>query len=116
LYRDEKAHKGELWRGIIVIEGPNPGEIWDDFCLTNMDMIYYDGKPLFEVVFWGGEDGGEIVEKVELSGFKVTLGRVTERSKSGDDISGSGNVLNSGQQDMAWEKQQPPHQIVFDNA
>lgn len=78
LYRDEKNHKGELWRGTIVLEERDDEAIWDDFCTTDIDMFYYAGTPLLEVVFWGGEDGGN-VEKLELSGFRVKMGRVGSR-------------------------------------
>lgn len=77
LYRDEKNQRGELWRGVIVVEERNHElPIWDDDCTTDIDQSYYAGKPLLEIVFWGGEDGKSVVEEVEMSAFKVKMGRV----------------------------------------
>jgi hypothetical protein len=79
LYRDEKNHKGELWRGVIVLEDRNHEAIWDGHCITDIDPFYYAGTPLLEIVFWGGEDGDNVVEELEMSGFRIKMGR--ERSK-----------------------------------
>jgi hypothetical protein len=88
LYREEKEKKGELWKGIAVPEERGEG-IWDDFCITDDDPVQYAGKPLFEVVFWGPEDGKSSVREVELSAFRVKLGRVEEGGMgSGSDMGG----------------------------
>ncbi|KAK5689681.1 hypothetical protein LTR97_012680 [Elasticomyces elasticus] len=67
---------GEVWRFINVLDTPAEtnvtSEIWNDFCVANMDPISYGGKPLTEVIFW--TEGGEVTE-VELSAFRVTMGK-----------------------------------------
>ncbi|KAK5710187.1 hypothetical protein LTR15_012987 [Elasticomyces elasticus] len=67
---------GEVWRFINVLDTPAEtnvtSDIWNDFCVANMDPISYGGKPLTEVIFW--TEGGEVTE-VELSAFRVTMGK-----------------------------------------
>lgn len=73
-YREDGAgRKGEVWRGMVVLENRGAGA-WDDHCVTNYDPFSYADKPLLEVVFWEGE--GEIVEELEMVGFRVNMGRV----------------------------------------
>lgn len=42
--------------------------VWDDYCLTDMSGVIYDGRPLNEVIFWEGE--------VELTAFRIRLGKI----------------------------------------
>lgn len=77
LYRDEEKKKGELWRGVVVPEKRGDG-VWDEFCLTDEDPDSYAGKPLFEFVLWGAEDGKYRVREVEVSAFRVRLEREVE--------------------------------------
>lgn len=69
LYVDEETHRGERWRALPVPaeRGERMG-VWDDFCITDIDGVMYDGRPLNEVVFWEGE--------VELTAFRVRLGKL----------------------------------------
>jgi hypothetical protein len=103
LYRDEKNHKGELWRGTIVLEDRDHEAIWDDFCLTDLDPLYYAGTPLLEIVFWGGEDGGNVVEEVEMSGFRVKMGRVRNKETNGE-IPVKNKFTNGNQQEIMFER------------
>jgi hypothetical protein len=75
LYRNQTALKGELWRSLIVIDrlSEEEDDVWDDFCITDIDQATYAEVPLNEMVFWS-DDNGEIVE-VELPAFRVTLKR-----------------------------------------
>ena len=75
LHVDEEKQRGEKWRMQIVPPRPKEGEekVWDDFCITDVDTLMYDGRPLYETVFWAG-DGGRVGE-VELTAFRVRLGR-----------------------------------------
>ena len=76
LHRHPDNQTGELWR-IINVPGTRQHEqVWDDFCITNIDPLFYGGKPLLELVFWEGEDGE--VESVEATGFRVVLEREKE--------------------------------------
>jgi len=52
---------------------PSLAGIWDGFCITNVDLMMYDGLPLNEAVFYEGKDGR--VEEVELTAFRVRLKR-----------------------------------------
>ncbi|KAK5724666.1 hypothetical protein LTR15_004713 [Elasticomyces elasticus] len=79
LFKDETSQQGEIWRMQIVHERNNDGAIWDDFCLTDVDPVSYAGLPLNEVVFWHGE------QVVELSAFRVKMGRLGGGSSEGID-------------------------------
>jgi hypothetical protein len=78
LYRNQTARKGELWRGLIVIDQLSEGqdEVWDDFCITDMDLATYGEVPINEIVFWG-DDNGNIVE-LQWPAFRVKLKRTKE--------------------------------------
>lgn len=99
LYRDEKNNKGELWRGVVVPEKRNLEAIWDDQCITDLDTLYYAGIPLLEVVLWGGEDGVNIVEEVEMSGFRVKLGRLKNGERNTEVMIGK-KFTNGKQQEI----------------
>ncbi|OBT65801.1 hypothetical protein VE03_03315 [Pseudogymnoascus sp. 23342-1-I1] len=74
LYREDGAgRKGEVWRGLVVLE-ERGGGAWDDHCSTNYDPLSYADKPLLEVVFWEGEGG--VMEELEMVGLRVSLARV----------------------------------------
>ena len=69
LYVDEERQVGERWRALPVpVEQKERKEVWDDFCITYMYDVAYDGRPLNEVVFWDDE--------VELTAFRIRLGKV----------------------------------------
>lgn len=76
LFRDEKKQKGEEWRALFTeFRSEGIGEIWDDFCLTNIEAPLYAGVGFNELVFWDrGKDGK--FGKLELSAFRVNLTRV----------------------------------------
>lgn len=79
LYRDEKRKKGELFRAVLDMSPRHDGGprgVWDDFCVTNVDLFMYAGKPVGEVVFWDTDDKGGRYDRVELSAFRVSLNRV----------------------------------------
>ncbi|KAK6392459.1 hypothetical protein LTR65_003589 [Meristemomyces frigidus] len=65
---------GEVWRFYNVFDTPAEtnvtSEVWNDYCITNMDPIGYAGKPLLELVFWRDERS---VKELELSAFRVVL-------------------------------------------
>ena len=69
LYVDEETQRGERWRALPVppeqVETKRP---WDDFCITSMYGVMYDGLPLNEVIFWEDE--------VELTALRIRLKRV----------------------------------------
>lgn len=79
LYRDEKNKRGELFRAVLDViprhSGGPPG-VWDDFCVTNVDILMYAGKPVGEVVFWDTDDGGFRFDRLEMSAFRVWLDRL----------------------------------------
>ncbi len=74
--RQGRRGTGEVWRIINVLDtdaqsGKDSG-IWNDYCISNFDLVSYGGKPLTEVVFWMDRD---VVKEVELSAFGVVMGR-----------------------------------------
>ena len=77
LHVDEKKQRGEKWRMQIVPPRPEEGEqkVWDEFCITDVDTLMYDGRPLYETVFWEGNGEDERVGEVELTAFRVRLRR-----------------------------------------
>lgn len=80
LYLDEKKQQGELWRVSIADERlEGSGDVWDDFCITDVDHPLYAGAALNEMIFWEKENGR--YNRVELSAFRVNLTR-TDREES----------------------------------
>lgn len=108
LYVDEPAQKGEKWRLIPQNISPDPHEkttsgdsgsssVWDNFCVSDWDIIAYAGKPMTEIVFWGGgaaDEHHEGSESVQLSGFRSTLYR-KKKERGGND---RGSSTSSSQQ------------------
>jgi hypothetical protein len=75
LYRDQSKLDGELWRFAPVLDIPSgDAAIWDDFCVSDVDNLMYDGKPLNEIVFWD-KDKDEMYGTAELTAFRVSLAR-----------------------------------------
>lgn len=76
LYRNAQDQKGEEWR-IQPVEERLDGEheIWDDFCITDVDGPLYAAVPMNNVVFWDQGEKGTF-ETLELSAFRVNLTRV----------------------------------------
>jgi hypothetical protein len=83
LFKNESSQTGEIWRMVIVRErkrgDAESGELFGEFCLTDIDTLSYGGLPLNEVVFWL-ED-----RRVEVSAFGVTF----ERSDGRRGVSGT---------------------------
>lgn len=80
LFRDENKQLGELWRMTISNERTEvEGSIWDDYCITNLDLPMYAGVAYNELVFWDKEKDGKY-GTVELSAFRVNLTR-TEKDE-----------------------------------
>ena len=78
LHVDEQRQEGEKWRMQIVPPRPEEENVWDDFCVTDVDSLMYDGRPLYETVFW--EENGRVGE-VELTAFRVKLRREEEKDE-----------------------------------
>jgi hypothetical protein len=78
LYRNQTTRKGELWRGLIVIDqlSEEQDEVWDDFCITDIDLATYGEVPINEIAFWS-DDNGKIAE-LEWPAFRVKLKRTKE--------------------------------------
>lgn len=80
LFKDEKRQKGEIWRMLLTPEREKgkEQEIWDEFCITNIDVLNYAGVPLNELVFWHDEN------LVELTAWRVNLtAKAAESNGSG---------------------------------
>ncbi|KAK5054550.1 hypothetical protein LTR84_001441 [Exophiala bonariae] len=91
LYRDEKNKRGELFRAVLDVvprHSGGPPSVWDDFCVTNVDLLMYAGKPVGEVVFWNTDDGGYRFDRVEMSAFRVWLDRVGNDKHEADSSEG----------------------------
>ncbi|CAK3956300.1 Hypothetical predicted protein [Lecanosticta acicola] len=74
LFEDEENQQGEIWRVTAVNERTEDAEagVWDEHCVTDVDVLRYAGQPVTKVVFWH-EKG-----VVELPAFQLTLRRVPE--------------------------------------
>jgi CubicO group peptidase (beta-lactamase class C family) len=74
-YVDEVNKEGEKWRAAFVFDrNLDEKGVWDDWCITDVDIGIYAGMPLNEIVFWDGEH--EVVSDVQLTAFRVNLTRV----------------------------------------
>ncbi len=72
---------------LIVLDRLDDDEdIWDDFCITDVDVASYAGVPLNELVFWSNKDGE--VDEVELPAFRIRLLRETGGGGRMDAIGG----------------------------
>ncbi|RMZ82974.1 hypothetical protein DV737_g1795, partial [Chaetothyriales sp. CBS 132003] len=82
LHADEENQQGERWRILIVppLKSVEKQGVWDGFCLTDVDLLMYDGNPLNEMILWAGKDGK--IEKVEPTAFRVVLRREREQAEA----------------------------------
>ena len=71
LFYNATAKEGELWRAVIVSDEPRSG-VWDDFCITDIDLDVYAGIPINELVFWRHKGS---VSEVGLPAFRITLSK-----------------------------------------
>lgn len=81
LYKDEENQRGEIFRMLVLAE-PKPDAkpgVWDDFCITDVDVMVYAGKPLNEVVFWHDEG------TVELPAWNLKASRSSPRQRTADE-------------------------------
>ena len=77
LFDNETQQKGEKWRLLpqrVAPQRDKSTSVWDSLCISDWDTLAYAGKPVNEIVFWGGERGGS-AECVHLTGFRSTLCR-----------------------------------------
>lgn len=79
LFADPQKQAGEIWRALLVPQKRTVG-VWDDFCNNMVDSGLYAGKKLNELVFWTDDD--DVVTKVEVSAFYVSLHKDGRRSLS----------------------------------
>lgn len=76
LYRNAAEQKGEEWRFQPVEDRDHQGgEIWDDFCITDIEGPLYAAVPINSLVFWD-QGEGKAFETLELSAFRANLTRV----------------------------------------
>ncbi|EAW24644.1 serine hydrolase domain-containing protein [Aspergillus fischeri NRRL 181] len=104
LYRDEEEQVGEIWRIAVVMDPRAPPDpvlgrssehktnaglwsgstrVWDEFCITDVDNIMYEGRPLSEVVFWDRDEETGMFEKVELTALRINLTRADQMEEGG---------------------------------
>lgn len=78
LYRNAQDQKGEEWR-VQPVETRTPGdrEIWDDYCITDVDGPLYAAVAINSLVFWD-QGKGKAFQTLELSGFRVNLTRALD--------------------------------------
>jgi hypothetical protein len=111
LYRNAETQTGEVWRVAIVLDPEAPPEpllglwsehennaglwsgmrpVWDEFCITDVDVIMNAGTPLSEVVFWDKDEKTGMFGKVELTAFRINMTRADQREEEGLN---EGNVI-----------------------
>lgn len=62
------------------LEHEEEENVWDEFCITNIDVESYAGVALNEIVFWN--NGAGDVAEAELPAFRVTLKKQAEKDAS----------------------------------
>ena len=77
LYRDVRQQTGERWRLLVTKLGEDDHSIWGDFCVTDIDTLMYDGRPLNEAVFWNEDENGRFTS-LELTAFRLVMDRLGE--------------------------------------
>jgi hypothetical protein len=85
LYVDEERQRGEKWRIVVVPlrSGEAAKEVWDEFCITDVDFLMYDGRPFNEVVFWDDDEEEGRGGVVDFTGFRSRLRRNGRESEAG---------------------------------
>ncbi|XPS67708.1 hypothetical protein M3J09_000009 [Ascochyta lentis] len=85
LYRNAKKQQGEEWRLQPVEERDHQeGQVWDDFCITDIEGPLYAGVPINNLVFWNKSEK-EAYNTLELSAFRANLTRVPEKKALDDE-------------------------------
>ncbi|KAF1926683.1 beta-lactamase/transpeptidase-like protein [Didymella exigua CBS 183.55] len=85
LFRNAQDQKGEEWRGQPVEDrNHHDREIWDDFCITDIEGPLYAAVPINNLVFWD-QDRHNRFKTLELSAFRVNLTRVYEKHEAGEE-------------------------------
>ena len=79
LFDNEEKQEGEKWRllpgeTVASEQKKTGGSVWDNFCVSDWDILMYAGKPLNEIVFRGREPDGSFGQ-VQLTGVGSTLYR-----------------------------------------
>lgn len=79
---DNQTRTGEVWRFINVIDDTGSGNatnatnVWDDYCVSNLDPLRYGGVSVNEVIFWRGTGSASAnVEEIQIPAFQVVLGK-----------------------------------------
>ncbi|KAJ4982729.1 beta-lactamase [Stagonosporopsis vannaccii] len=86
LYRNAQDQKGEEWR-LQPVEDRSPGEreIWDDYCITDVEGPLYAAVPINSFVFWD-QKKGKAFHTLELSAFRANLTRTLDTSPAREEI------------------------------
>lgn len=75
LFKNESTQQGEIWRMLTIIDSEGEdGVVWNDACITDVDLSSYAGLPLNELVFWH-EEG-----IVESPAWRLKLRKTTPQS------------------------------------
>lgn len=86
LYRNAEDQKGEEWRVQPVADRiDGEWEIWDDFCITDIEGPLYAAVPVNSFVFWDEGKHGTF-DTLELSAFRINLTRVHEKRLADEEI------------------------------
>lgn len=86
LYRNAQDQKGEEWRGQPVDDrSDHDRQIWDDFCITDIEGPLYAAVPINNVVFWD-QNKRKTFQTLELSAFRVNLSRALVEHESEEEI------------------------------
>ncbi|KAJ4340928.1 hypothetical protein N0V95_007382 [Ascochyta clinopodiicola] len=75
LYRNAKEQQGEEWRVQPVEQRDDDANVWDDFCVTDIEGPLYAGVPINNFVFWDKSEDGAY-KTLELSAFRANLTKV----------------------------------------
>ncbi|EXJ81653.1 hypothetical protein A1O1_07718 [Capronia coronata CBS 617.96] len=80
LFRDQDNLAGECWRMLVLPNQspPDKAKVWDDFCVSDVDTMMYDGLPWNELVFWDKDPNGRF-HTVELTAFRVSMSRANTK-------------------------------------
>ncbi|RVX70222.1 hypothetical protein B0A52_05555 [Exophiala mesophila] len=87
LYHDEKTKHGEIFTAVFDVITPNSetsGNIWDDFCVTDVSPAMYAGKRLGEVIFWDLDPETGKYSGVQMPAFRVWLHRQGDKESDSE--------------------------------
>lgn len=69
LFQNKRERQGEIWYWVLQESKPSSAaeNIWDDFDVSDIDVLQYAGKPIHKIIFWREK------RQVEIPAWELVL-------------------------------------------